>query len=238
MEKKKGKLYLIPITLGEDTLETIPQYVIDRIHQLDTFIVERARTARRFISPTRPPMPIQEMTFHELDKRNGRNGISNFLKDAQNGKDIGLMSEAGCPGVADPGAIVVEMAYERGIEVIPMVGPSSILLALMASGMNGQQFSFHGYLSVKKPEKLKELKELEIESRQKRQTQIFIETPYRNDGLFEDMIQTLANPTKICIACDLTLPTEFILSQNVAAWKKAERPDLGKRPAVFLIAAY
>lgn len=238
MKKEKGKLYLIPITLGENALETIPQYVIDRIHQLDTFIVERARTARRFISPTRPPKPIQEMTFHELDKRNARNGISNFLKDAQKGKDIGLMSEAGCPGVADPGALVVQMAYERGIQVIPMVGPSSILLALMASGMNGQQFSFHGYLPVKKPEKLKVLKELETESKRKRQTQIFIETPYRNNALLEDMIQTLANPTKICVACEITLESEFILTQNVAAWKKIERPDLGKKPTVFLIAAY
>lgn len=236
--KKKGKLYLIPITLGENVLETIPQYVIDRIHQLDTFIVERARTARRFISPTRPPKPIQKMTFYELDKRNARNGISNFLKDAQNGKDIGLMSEAGCPGVADPGALVVQMAYERGIQVIPMVGPSSILLALMASGMNGQQFSFHGYLPVKKPEKLKAIKRLEAESKQRRQTQIFIETPYRNNALLDDMLQTLNSATRLCVACEITLPSEFILSQNIAAWKKAEKPDLGKRPTVFLMAAY
>lgn len=234
----KGKLYLIPITLGENALETIPQYVIDRIHQLDTFIVERARTARRFISPTRPPKPIMEMTFHELDKRDGKNGIAKFLEDAENGKDIGLMSEAGCPGVADPGAIVVEMAYERGIEVVPMVGPSSILLGLMASGMSGQQFCFHGYLPVKKPEKLKALKRLEAESRQKRQTQIFIETPYRNNTLLEDMIGNLANSTKICVACELTLESEYVMSQNIAAWKKAEKPELAKRPTIFLMAAY
>lgn len=234
----KGKLYLIPITLGENALETIPQYVVDRIHQLDTFIVEKARTARRFISPTRPPKPIMEMTFHELDKRNGMNGIRQFLKDAEEGKDIGLMSEAGCPGVADPGAKVVEMAYELGIQVVPMVGPSSILLGLMASGMNGQQFSFQGYLPVKKPEKIRRLKQLESESKQRRQTQIFIETPYRNNALLEDMIMSLANSTRICVACELSLASEYVMTKRIADWKKSERPELAKRPTVFLIAAY
>ncbi len=234
----KGKLYLIPITLGDNALGTIPHYVIERIHQLDTFIVERARTARRFISPTRPPIPIQEMTFHELDKRNPRQGIQEFLKDCEGGKDVGLMSEAGCPGVADPGALVVDMAHQKGIDVVPLVGPSSLLLALMASGMSGQQFAFHGYLPLKKGDRIRNLKKLEQTSRQLKQTQIFIETPYRNHALLTDMIEQLSGNTRICVACDLTLPTEYVKTQRAEQWKKSELPQLDKRPTVFLMASY
>lgn len=234
----KGKLYLIPITLGDDAMESIPQYVIDKIHELDTFIVERARTARRYISPTRPPIPIQEITFYELDKRDAIKGVSEFLKDAEKGKDIGLMSEAGCPGVADPGALVVELAHQKGIQVVPLVGPSSILLALMASGMSGQQFCFHGYIPLKQGDRIRAIKRLEQESKQKKQTQIFIETPYRNMPMLQDLIKTLSPSSKVCVATDLSLETEFICSQEIHHWRKMELPKLEKRPTVFLISAY
>ncbi len=230
-----GKLFLIPITLGEDALFALPQYVIDRIHLLDTFIVERAKTARRFIKTTQPSRPINELTIFELDKHNPHQGIDSFLQPALAGQDIGLMSEAGCPGVADPGARVVRKAHQLGIEVVPLVGPSSLLLALMASGMNGQQFCFHGYLSPKKGEMAKELKDLEQRVAKKYQTQIFIETPYRNQSVIEAALKVLSPETIFCIAADLTLPTQFIRSAPIRKWQKMEIPNLHKRPAVFLI---
>lgn len=234
----KGKLYLIPVPLGDENQadwEAVPQYVIQKIHELDTFIVERARTARRFISPTRPPIPIQDMTFLELDKRNPSLHISEYLSPISQGKDIGLMSEAGCPGVADPGALVVAKAHELGIEVVPMVGPSSLLLALMASGMDGQRFCFHGYLPVKSPERIKAIRKLEQASKQRKETQIFIETPYRNAALFADFISTLSAHTRLCVAADLTLPSQFIQTKSIAEWKKNPPPSIEKRPAVFLL---
>ncbi len=234
----KGKLYLIPIPLGSEENETLPDALIQRIHALDIFIVERARTARRFVSSTKPPKTIQEITFHELDKYNPVENINQFLADAEAGKDIGLMSEAGCPGVADPGAKVVELAHKKGIQVIPLVGPSSILLALMASGMSGQKFCFHGYLPVKNPERSKTIKLLESQSAKQNQTQIFIETPYRNNVFLKDLMQTLSANTRICVACDLTLATEYIKTLTAAEWKKEKQlPELHKRPAVFVIQA-
>ncbi len=231
----KGKLFLIPITLGEDSNFTIPQYVIDVIHSLDIFIVERARTARRFISSTKPAKNIQDLVFHELDKREPRAGVKGFMKAIYEGKNIGLMSEAGCPGIADPGAFAVEYAHENGIEVMPLVGPSSILLALISSGMNGQNFSFHGYLPVKQPERIKTLKRLEQESSKYRKTQIFMETPYRNMALIDDIFKQLSPSTKICIAADLTLPSQYIRTLSIADWKKEKLEDLHKRPAVFVM---
>jgi len=232
---KKGKLYLIPTPLGENGDHVLPQYVKDIIHQLDTFIAEKAKTARRYIKTTNPPKAISELTFSELNKRIDYSEWSQYLKPAENGTDIGLLSEAGCPGVADPGAEIVKLAHEKGIEVIPLVGPSSILLALMASGMNGQSFAFHGYLSPKKEIVGKDLKKLEQAAQKGQQTQLFIETPYRNKQLVEQAFKVLSPKTRFCIAMDLTLPNEYVVTKTIAAWRKSKLPELHKRPAVFLL---
>ena len=232
---QKGKLYLIPTPLGENAVHTIPSYVIEILHRLDFFIAERAKTARHFIKTTQPKKAFADLHFSELNKRTRPEELSTFLSPTENGNDIGLLSEAGCPGVADPGAEIVRMAHEKGIEVIPLVGPSSILLALMASGMNGQSFSFHGYLSPKKPELARDLKRLEQMAQRHKQTQIFIETPYRNIGMIEEALKTLSPKTQFCVAADISLETEFIFSKKIKDWKKSELPDLHKRPAIFLM---
>lgn len=231
----KGKLYLIPTPLGENAGHTIPAYVVEVLHSLDVFIAERAKTARHFIKTTNPIKAFSELTFYELNKRTTPQERNQFLDLAEAGKDIGLLSEAGCPGVADPGAKIVEMAHRKGIEVVPLVGPSSILLALMGSGMNGQGFSFHGYLSPKRPQLSKDLKRLESLSAKQRQAQIFIETPYRNNGLVEEALKSLAPQTRFCIAVDLTTPDEYVLTKSIQDWRKTKLPDLHKRPAIFLL---
>lgn len=233
-----GQLYLIPTPLGENSLEQFSDYLIQQIHQLDVFIVERGKTARQFLKAIKTPIPLQQMQFFELNKRTDLREIASFLEPAlQEGKNIGLMSEAGCPGVADPGAVVVQRAHQLGIKVNPLVGPSSILLALMASGMNGQQFAFHGYLPIKSPDRKKRLKELERRSLKDNQTQIFIETPYRNDGFVEDALNALQANTMFGIATDLTLETEYVQSHQVKNWKKQSIPKLHKRPTIFMILA-
>ncbi len=232
---KKGKLYLIPTPLGENGDHVLPQYVKDIIHQLEIFIVEKAKTARRYIKTTEHPKAISELIFSELNKRIDYSEWRQYLKPAENGNDIGLLSEAGCPGVADPGAEIVKLAHEKGIEVVPLVGPSSILLALMASGMNGQSFAFHGYLSPKKEIVGKDLKKLEQATKQGKQTQLFIETPYRNKQLVEQAFRVLSPTTRFCIAMDLTLPNEYVVTKTIAAWRKSKLPELHKRPAVFLL---
>lgn len=232
---KKGKLFLIPAPLGDNATHTIPAYVIEVLHRLDVFIAERAKTARAFIKTTNPVKPFSDLKFFELNKRTQPEELTGFLQAAEAGKDIGLLSEAGCPGVADPGALIVEMAHQKGIEVVPMVGPSSILLALMASGMNGQQFCFQGYLSPKKPDLARDLKRLEQTAGKLNQTQIFIETPYRNQGLIETALSTLSPNTRFCIAADLTLPTQYILSLPISVWRKTKIPNLHKIPAIFLV---
>lgn len=232
---KKGQLFLIPTPLGEDTLHTIPNYVIDHIHRLDYFIVEKAKTARRFIKATGTSKPIQELTIFELNKFTDRNELDSFLDPVINGFDMGLMSEAGCPGVADPGAVIVEKAHQKNIRVVPLVGPSSILLALMASGLNGQNFAFHGYLSVKKPQLIADLKKLEKRSFSSKQTQIFIEAPYRNKGLIETALTALSPKTHFCIAAEISTSSEYILTRSIQNWKKETIPDLHKRPVIYLI---
>jgi 16S rRNA (cytidine1402-2'-O)-methyltransferase len=231
---QKGKLYLIPTPLGDAATHTIPTYVIEIIQNLDVFIVERAKTARHFIKALCPGKSL-DLILHELNEHTQSHDIINFLDAAEQGQNIGLMSEAGCPGVADPGAAVVQLAHQKGIEVVPLVGPSSILLALMASGMNGQSFCFHGYLSAKKPELEKDLKRLEQLSAKLNQTQLFIEVPYRNVGLVETALKSLLPQTQFGIAVDLTLETQWIKTQTVQAWRKLEMPDLHKRPAIFLM---
>lgn len=233
-EQQKGKLYLIPTPIAEEALHTIPPYVTTRIHQLKYFIAERAKTARRFIKTTEPPHPISELHFFELNKRTSSEERNQFLDPALAGENIGLLSEAGCPGVADPGAKVVAQAHRLGIRVIPLVGPSSILLALMASGMSGQSFTFHGYLSVKTPDLIKDLKNLEQAAR-RGQTQLFIEAPYRNGNVVEQALKTLRSDTHFGIAMDLTDPKEYIRSLPIRQWQKEKLPELHKRPAIFMV---
>jgi 16S rRNA (cytidine1402-2'-O)-methyltransferase len=233
-QNPKGRLYLIPTPIAENSLHTIPPYVIERLHSLKYFIAERAKTARRFIKSTEPPHPIAELTFYELNKFTDANERSQYLDVALAGQDIGLLSEAGCPGVADPGAQIVAQAHQLGIRVVPLVGPSSILLALMASGMNGQSFAFHGYLSVKTPDLLKDLKRLEQAARNG-QTQLFIEAPYRNRNVVEQALKTLQPQTLLGIAVDLSSKDEYILSLSIAQWRKEKLPELHKRPAIFML---
>jgi 16S rRNA (cytidine1402-2'-O)-methyltransferase len=231
----KGKIYLIPTPLGEDAMHTIPPYVIDIVHSLDTFVVERAKTARHFIKATLPPYPLSDVTIFELEENTQAFDYQAIGKILDSGKNIGIMSEAGCPGIADPGARVVDWAHRCGYEVLPLVGPSSILLALMGSGFNGQSFQFHGYLSAKRGEISKDLKRLEDITRRTKQAQIFIETPYRNKPLVETALSVLQPNTKLCIACDLTTTPQYIVTKTIAEWKKTTIPDLHKRPAIFLL---
>lgn len=231
----KGKLYLLPTPLGENAAGVIPAYAINIMHQLEFFIAEKAKTARRFIKSTGIQRPISDLTVYELNKRTAPSEWRQYLQAAENGKNIGLMSEAGCPGIADPGAVIIEMAHQKGIEVVPLVGPSSILLALIASGLNGQSFCFHGYLSPKPEQLAKDFRRVEQAAKRNKQTQIFIETPYRNNKFVEKAIKTLAPRTRFCIAADLTLETQYIMTKTVTEWKKTKLPDLHKRPAVFLL---
>lgn len=228
-----GKLYLIPCPLGENATETIPYYAIEILHRLTYLVAERAKTTRHFIKATNPPKPISDYQIEELNEHTPIAELENLLKPALEGHDLGILSEAGCPGIADPGAKLVELAHRRGVEVVPLVGPSSILLALMASGMNGQSFAFHGYLSAKSP--ADDLKRLEQLATKHRQTQIFIETPYRNKAVIEQALKVLQPSTKFCIAADLTLETQFVQTKTIGEWRKAAPVGLEKRPVVFLM---
>lgn len=230
-----GKIFLIPTPLGDGALHTIPPYVVEKIHALDTFIVERAKTARHFIKATNPPRPLSTLTIFELPTDAQPFDFQQIIPILQEGRDIGLMSEAGCPAIADPGAAVVAWAHRQGVAVEPMVGPSSILLALMASGMNGQSFQFHGYLSAKRGDLGSDLKRLEDVARRLKQTQIFIETPYRNGQLIETAFSVLQATTRFCIAADLTTTPQYIASKTIAEWRKTALPELHKRAAIFLI---
>ncbi len=230
-----GKLYLIPTTLGEMNPEDVlPQTIKRSIDFIDHYIVENEKTARRFIKSVYPEKKQPELKISVLNKHTETSEHLTFIKPLLEGQHIGLMSEAGCPGVADPGAAIVKLAHEKGIQVVPLVGPSSILLAIMASGMNGQSFAFNGYLPIDKSEKKQALKNFEKLSSDKNQSQLFIETPYRNNKLFEDLLQTLQPGTHLCIACDITLPTEFIKTRTVNEWKK-NKADLHNRPCIFII---
>lgn len=231
----KGKLYLIPTTLGENNPDDVlPQTVKRAIDFIGTYIVENEKTARKFIKAIHPEKVQADLKISLLNKRTEATEHKAMLSPCLNGENIGLMSEAGCPGVADPGAVIVKLAHENGIQVVPLVGPSSILLAMMASGMNGQSFAFNGYLPIDKGEKKSALKSFENLSNSKNQSQIFIETPYRNNKLMEDLVQTLQPNTLLCIAADITLPTEYIKTLRVADWKKT-KVDLHNRPTIFII---
>ena len=231
-----GKLYLLPVPLGPDAnpKEVLPETVEKSVEFIDHYIVENEKTARRFIKAILPSKKQPELKISVLNKHTEPSEHYDFIKPCLEGKNVGLMSEAGCPGVADPGAAIVKIAHEKGIQVVPLVGPSSILLAIMASGMNGQSFAFNGYLPIDKGEKKNALKNYEKLSQDKNQSQLFIETPYRNNKLMDDLLQTLQSNTHLCIACDITLPTEYIKTKTVAQWKK-EKTDLHNRPAIFII---
>lgn len=233
-----SKLYLIPSPLGENELsEVLPQYVLDKLKDIRKYVVEQTRTARRFLSKAGLKGHMDELSFSELNEHSCKSDIEDLLELFQDGSDVGLISEAGLPAVADPGAALVELCHSHGIQVVPLVGPSSLMLALMSSGLNGQSFAFRGYLPAKTEERRNEIKAVEKLSRTLHQTQIFIETPYRNDSLFEDLLGTCAPDTRICIAANITMDDEYILTRSVSEWKKT-KTTIGKRPCVFLIMAH
>jgi 16S rRNA (cytidine1402-2'-O)-methyltransferase len=230
----KGKLFLIPMTLGDTEIDqVIPNHIQQLIPDIKHFIVENIRTTRRYLKKVNREINIDELSFYELNKRTSPKDISSYLEVLKD-HDMGIISEAGCPGVADPGADVVKVAHTKDIQVIPLVGPSSILLSLMASGFNGQNFAFNGYLPIQAGERSKKIKQLDNRSLHEGQTQLFIETPFRNLKLVEDLIQNCNPATKLCIAVDITLETEFIKTMSIQAWKN-KVPDLHKRPTIFLI---
>lgn len=229
---------MLPVTLGADNLEQVlPQEVIRLAQTLDTFIVENEKTARRFLSLVKTVKPVRELTLLTLNEHTTDAELPALLALLLAGKNIGLMSEAGCPGVADPGARLAALAHQKNIRVAPLVGPSSILLALMGSGFNGQRFTFLGYLPSDKQARIQKLKEIERHSRQYKETQIFIETPYRNQHLLEDMLAHCSGETKLCIARNISLPTELVISRPIRDWKTSELPELHKQPTVFLLFA-
>ncbi len=235
--QQSGTLYLIPVTLGEvNPLEVLPISVRKAIEQISTYVVENEKTARRFIKKVVPGKSQPSLNFHILNKFTDPAEIPSFLEKCKEGENVGLMSEAGVPGVADPGADVVALAHKMGIKIKPLVGPSSILLAVMASGLNGQSFAFNGYLPIDKSERKRKLKDFEQLSLKMNQTQVFIETPYRNNKLFEEIVTSLRKDTQLGIACDLTLPTEYIRTLSINDWTH-EKIDLHKRPAIFMIHA-
>lgn len=230
----KGTLYIIPVLLGSDNAEALlPSGTLECIRNITVFIAEKSKSARQFLKIAGTPYAQQDITIMEIDKH-GANNYSDFLQPALNGKDIGLLSEAGAPAVADPGSAFIYAAHKMGIRTVPLTGPSSILLALMASGLNGQSFCFHGYLPVNADERTVRIKQLEKDARSRNETQLFIETPYRNNQLIRDLLNSLSGDVKLCLAADITLPGEFIKTKIVEHWRK-EIPDLNKRPCVFLI---
>ena len=231
-----GKLYLIPTTLGEtqNPFDVLPQTIKRSIDLLDYYIVENEKTARKFIKSICPEKVQATLHLSVLNKHTQDSEYKKMIQDCVEGKNVGLMSEAGCPGVADPGAVIVKLAHEKGIQVVPLVGPSSILLAIMASGMNGQSFAFNGYIPIDAAEKKAAIKNLEKLSISKNQSQLFIETPYRNNKMLEDILSSLHPETYLCVACDITLPTEYIKTMRVVNWKKT-KIDLHNRPAIFII---
>ena len=229
-------LYLIPVTLGETEIRNVlPDYNHDVIVEIKHFIVENIRSARRFLKKVEKSIDIDQLTFYELNRHTDRKIIGEYLKPLEQGQAVGIISEAGCPAIADPGADVVALAQSRGFKVVPLVGPSSIIMALMGSGFNGQSFAFNGYLPVDVAGRVKALKKLENKVYNEDQSQIFIETPYRNSKMLETMLSALRPNTKICVAAGITTDQEFIVTKTVEKWKKSKMPDFEKVPCVFLI---
>jgi 16S rRNA (cytidine1402-2'-O)-methyltransferase len=237
--QKLGTLYLIPVTMGADNMtKVLPPEVVMIAQQLETFVVENEKTARHFLSTIKTKKPVRELQLSTLNEHTTDQELPALLKPLLTGIDVGLMSEAGCPGIADPGAKLAQLAHQKGIRVAPLVGPSSILMGLMASGLNGQRFTFLGYIPADKAARIQRLKEIEKISAKNHETQIFIETPYRNQHLFEDILAQCQSNTRLCIACNISLDDELILTKTITEWNKMQKntlPDLHKKPTVFLI---
>ena len=230
-----GTLYMIPTPLSKEDINwVIPDAVQQRVADISHYVVEHPKTARQFLKQVGCKLPLQQINMQVLDEHTQATDLLFLLQPLLAGLDVGLVSEAGCPAVADPGAELVRLAHQKNIQVVPLVGPSSIMLALMASGLNGQCFAFNGYLPIDKAERKKEIKRLERLSFEHNQSQIFIETPYRNNKMIEDLSHILENNTDVCVACDITLPTEFIKTQTANDWKK-NIVDFHKRPTIFII---
>jgi 16S rRNA (cytidine1402-2'-O)-methyltransferase len=233
-----GRLYLIPLPLGPlPAVAVLPPPTIACARRLTHFVAESAKTARAFLSSLPTDSALQQIKISQLDEHTSAARLPELLAPLLAGFDLGLVSESGCPAIADPGAALVALAHRQGIPVVPLVGPSSILLALMASGLDGQRFAFHGYLPSGREEREKRLRELERESRQRRQTQIFIETPYRNRQFLASLLATCAGQTRVCVASDLTLASEEIRTLSVADWQRRALPEVNRRPTVFLLLA-
>lgn len=236
-QENKGRLLLIPSPIGDnDPSEVIPAHVLNSLHDINVFVVEDIRTARRYLSKAGLKGRIGSLEFHELNEHTRPEEIEGYISLFDGGTDVGLISEAGLPAVADPGAQLVELAHRNGIKVIPFTGPSSLMMALMSSGLNGQSFAFCGYLPAKTEDRKSRLRTLEKLSAATGQTQIFIETPYRNDSMLKDILSCCHDGTRICIAADVTMPDAFIRTMTVGQWKKSGTV-IGKRPAVFLMLA-
>ena len=234
----KGTLYLIPVTLGDDNIsQVLPPDVVKIAQSLETFVVESEKSARHFLSTIKTAKPVRELSLSLLNEHTLDKEVAGLLSPLLAGKDVGLMSDAGCPGVADPGAKLVALAHQKGIRVVPFVGPSSILLSLMASGLNGQQFAFLGYLPVDKQARNIKLKEIEKRSQTHNETQIFIETPYRNQHMLEATLSSCNANTRLCVASQVSLPDEMIVTKRISEWKQSALPDLHKKPTVFLLLA-
>ena len=237
---KFGTLYLIPVTLGDDRIaqqinHVIPPNVVAIAQKLEFFVVESEKSARHFLSAIKTAKPVRELTLNLLNEHTDEKTIPDLLKPLLAGQDVGLMSDAGCPAIADPGAKLVALAHQKGVRVMPLVGPSSILLSLMASGLNGQQFAFLGYLPVDKQARNLKLKEIEKRAQTHNETQIFIETPYRNMHMLEALLSTCHANTRLCIASQASLPDEMIVTKTINGWKQSTLPDLHKKPTVFLL---
>ncbi|MBI5627141.1 MAG: SAM-dependent methyltransferase [Nitrosomonadales bacterium] len=236
MTTSPGTLYLIPCMLGDTPAEQVlPQHVIDVARKLQHFVVEQPKTARQFLAALKPEQPIQTIHFATLNEHTAPKELAELLAPLQDGKNVGIISEAGCPGIADPGADLVNLAHRHDIRVVPLVGPSSILLALMASGLNGQCFAFHGYLPIEDAKRKTAIVALEAESTRRKQTQLFIETPYRNEKMFSALLAHCRPQTQLCVATNITLPNEQIQTRSIAQWKLQCAPQLNKRPSLFLL---
>jgi 16S rRNA (cytidine1402-2'-O)-methyltransferase len=236
MSTKLGTLYLIPCTLGDTPADQVlPLHVISIARKLQHFVVEQPKTARQFLSALKPEQPIQALHFATLNEHTAANELPELLVPLMAGHDVGIISEAGCPGIADPGANLVNLAHRNGIRVVPLVGPSSILLALMASGLNGQCFAFHGYLPIAETDRNRSIATLEAESIKRKQTQLFIETPYRNDRMLSALLAQCRPETLLCVATDITLSGEQIQTRSIAQWKSQPVQQLNKRPSLFLL---
>lgn len=232
----EAALYLIPCTLGDTPIDQVlPQYNAEVIRGIRHFIVEEVRTARRFLRRVDREFPIDDSTFYEMGKHADEARFVSYLAPLAKGLPVGVISEAGCPAVADPGADIVAIAQRKGIHVVPLVGPNSMIMAVMASGLNGQSFAFNGYLPIDEGERARRLQVLEKRAQHERQTQLFIETPYRNRRMFETLVRTLSPKTRMCIAAGITTQDEWIRTHTIAEWKKETLPDLSKVPAIFLM---